>query len=94
MEPKGTRQGKVVVAQHRSIDDPDMGGTFTIKVYGSEKEKGEDGEWEHSRIVLKPDSDIADFKPLIFSSSDAGSLKIVAELISVIDTEALRSPEN
>uniref|UniRef100_UPI00333FB8B2 S24 family peptidase n=1 Tax=Castellaniella defragrans TaxID=75697 RepID=UPI00333FB8B2 len=33
----GTRQGKVVIAQHRSIDDPETGGKYTIKVYSSKK---------------------------------------------------------
>ena len=34
--PSGTRQGKVVVVQHRAIEDPDHGGSFTIKLYQSE----------------------------------------------------------
>ena len=35
--PTGTREGKVVVVQHRGIADPETGGRFTIKVYISEK---------------------------------------------------------
>jgi DUF2075 family protein len=86
LEPKGTREGKVVVAQHRSIEDPDLGGAFTVKVYRSEKVAAERGDWTHSRIELRPDSDHPEFKPLIFSSDAALDLKIVAELISVIET--------
>jgi len=33
----GTRQGRVEVAQHRSIADPGHGGQYTVKVYESEK---------------------------------------------------------
>ena len=54
--PTGTRNGKVVVAQHRSIHDSDLGGSYTIKVYQSEKRVAADGEWTHTRITLKPDS--------------------------------------
>src|SRR6185503_21040094 len=43
--PAGTRQGKVVVAQHRSIQDPELGGSFTVKVYFSEKRNTADS-WE------------------------------------------------
>jgi phage repressor protein C with HTH and peptisase S24 domain len=34
----GTRQGKVVLAQHREIEDAETGGHFTVKVYESRKE--------------------------------------------------------
>ena len=37
LAPGGTRQGKVVLVQHRDIDDIDTGGHYTIKVYESEK---------------------------------------------------------
>jgi hypothetical protein len=35
--PQGTRSGKIVVVQHREIDDPETGGSYTIKRYLSEK---------------------------------------------------------
>ena len=84
MNPVGTRQGKVVVAQHRSIHDPDLGGSYTVKVYQSEKQIAVDGEWTHSRITLKPDSTNASYANLEFDSSAADGLSIVAELISVL----------
>lgn len=45
--PAGSREGKVVVVQHRDIADPETGGRFTIKRYRSEKEAGPDGTWRH-----------------------------------------------
>ena len=87
MDPAGSRQGKVVVAQHRSIDDPELGGAYTVKVYSSDKKSvGVDG-WVHSRIELRPDSDDPDFKPMSFSSEDADDVKIVAELIAIMDID-------
>lgn len=41
--PEGTREGKVVVVQHRSIADPETGGRYTVKLYSSEKVADEDG---------------------------------------------------
>lgn len=82
--PTGTRQGKVVVAQHRSIHDPDLGGSYTIKVYQSEKTVAADGEWTHTRITLKPDSTDTSYADLDFGPDAAEGLSIVAELIAVL----------
>jgi len=82
--PVGTRQGKAVVAQHRSISDPETGGTYTIKKYRSEKVMHSDGSWRHKLIVLSPDSDHTGFNELRFGPSDAQSVKIIAELIAVL----------
>jgi phage repressor protein C with HTH and peptisase S24 domain len=84
--PQGTRSGKVVVAQHRLISDPESGGSFTVKVYSSKKEQTMDGEWRHSRLELSPDSTDSSFKPLVFGPELAGSVSIVAELIGVLDS--------
>jgi hypothetical protein len=62
--PAGTRQGKVVVVQHRSIADPETGGRYTIKLYTSEKVPAADGSWRHERITLHPDSDQPGFEPI------------------------------
>src|SRR5664280_1497706 len=35
--PRGTRNENVVVAEHRSIQDPELEGRYTIKVYSSSK---------------------------------------------------------
>jgi len=54
--PAGSREGKVVLAQHRDIHDPDTGGQYTVKLYSSEKTHDRDGSREHLRVFLKPDS--------------------------------------
>jgi len=83
MNPGGTRNGKVVVAQHRSIDDPDLGGQYTVKVYQSEKVPAEVGEWRHDRVRLLPDSTDPSFQPLEFTSEDA-EVQIIAEMVTVL----------
>ena len=82
--PTGTRQGKVVVAQHQSIYDPDLGGSYTIKVYQSEKVAAADGDWAHARITLKPDSTDLSYANLEFGPDAIDDLSVVAELIAVL----------
>jgi hypothetical protein len=82
--PMGTRAGKVVVAQHRSIHDPELGGSYTIKVYSSTKVENPDGSWRHTEIRLSPDSNQATFKPIVIRENEEGQFQIVAELLSVL----------
>ena len=85
--PTGTRQGKVVVVQHRSIADPELGGRYTVKVYASEKVADGEGGWRHERIRLMPDSNRAGFKAIEFSMQDGEEgLNVVAELLVVLTT--------
>jgi DUF2075 family protein len=84
--PVGTRQGKVVVVQHRDIADPETGGRYTIKVYSSEKVPTEDGGWTHARITLRPDSDMDGFEPITLTVEDGdGSACVIAELLTVLE---------
>jgi DUF2075 family protein len=82
--PVGSRQGKVVVAEHRQISDADTGARVTVKVYQSEKVSAEEGEWRHGRIVLKPDSTMSQYRPIVLEPEEAENLKVVAELIAVL----------
>lgn len=83
--PTGTRQGKVVVVQHRSIADPETGGRYTVKLYTSEKVPAEDGGWRHDRITLHPDSDRREFEPIEISVGEGeDSFLVVAEMLTVL----------
>ena len=80
--PGGTRQGKVVLAQHRDIADPETGGSFTVKVYSSEKSVASTSETLNVKIVLSPHSSDATFKPIVLKSGSAAT--VIAELIAVL----------
>jgi hypothetical protein len=83
--PAGTREGKVVVVQHRSIADPETGGQYTVKVYSSEKVPAEDGGWRHRRITLRPDSDRPGFEPIVIEVGDGDEgFVVVAEMLMVL----------
>jgi DUF2075 family protein len=81
--PVGTRQGKVIVAQHRGIHDPECAAGFTVKVYESEKRQVGDS-WTHTVIRLRPDSTDASFQPITVDGAGAATVRIVAELVAVI----------
>ena len=82
--PIGTRQGKVVLVQHREIQDTDTGGHFTIKVYESEKKREDDGSWQHTKIVLRPDSTSLEYKQIELSADQVEDLRVIAELVAVL----------
>jgi len=82
--PTGTREGKVVVAQHREIHDAESGGSYTIKLYSSSKVVSPDGSWHHTEIRLRPDSDRLEFKPIVILDNEDGEFRIVAEFLAVL----------
>lgn len=85
LNPEGTRQGKVVLAQHRAITDIDSGGqNYTVKVYNSTKEEFPDGSWRHTSIILKPNTNMSEYEPIVFSRENAEDVKIIAELVAVL----------
>ena len=53
------------------------------KLYHSEKIAVED-EWRHSRVVLKPDSNIEGYEELVFDRESLGELRVVGELVAVL----------
>lgn len=80
--PSGTRHGKIVLAQHRELCDPETGGAYSIKEYRSTKTADlESGTWRHERIALHPlNSDYEDI-PVVRGDD----VKIVGELVDVFD---------
>jgi SOS-response transcriptional repressor LexA len=79
----GSRNGKIVIVQSRDIQDPDMGGQYTVKIYRSEKTTTEDA-WSHRIIRLEPDSMDLGFKPLILKPETANDLQVVGEFVAII----------
>ncbi len=84
LNPAGTRQGKVVLVQHREIADTDTGGHYTVKIYESMKEILPDGTWRHSSIILRPDTTASGYEPIILSEEQSDDLKVIAELVAVL----------
>ncbi len=80
----GSRNGKVVLASHREIADTDTSGHYTVKIYESTKETQADGTWRHSTIILRPDSSLSGYEPIVLSEEQAEGLRVVGELVAVL----------
>jgi SOS-response transcriptional repressor LexA len=79
---EGTRQGRVVLVQHRDIDDPETGGSYTVKRYESEKENDATGNWRHTEIRLLPEN--SDFAPIILKDARDDEFHVIAEVVEVL----------
>lgn len=80
----GSRNGKVVLASHREIADTDTGGHYTVKIYESTKESLADGTWRHTAIILRPDSYLPGYEPIVLSEEQADDLRVIGELVAVL----------
>jgi len=78
----GTRQGRVVLVQHRDIRDLETGGSYTVKRYQSEKESDGSGSWRHTEIQLLPEN--PEFAPLVLKDVPEDQLRVVAEFVEII----------
>lgn len=79
----GSREGKIVLAEHHGEVDADYEGAYSIKVYHSKKTYDEFGDWQHESITLSPLN--RDYEPISIDAEDADSFRIVAEFIDTID---------
>lgn len=80
--PKGSRQGKIVLAEYRGAADPDTGGAYTVKRFESQKAYGQDDDWRHAAITLRPDNPA--YWPIEIAAAGAEHFHIVAEFVAVL----------
>lgn len=78
----GSRQGKIVLAQHHDIRDVDMRSNYTIKRYKSEKKFSKDDMWRHEKIILEPLN--KEYEPIVLSKDSESEFKIIAEFVTVL----------
>ena len=79
---EGSRQGRTVLVQHRDIQDPETGGSYTVKRYRSEKASDGMGGWRHTEIRLVPEN--PEFAPIVLTEAREDEVRVVAELIDVL----------
>jgi hypothetical protein len=77
------REGKIVLVQHREIQDPAYAGSYTIKAYHSEKVATDEG-WQHQKIVLQPRSDRPEFDPIYFDASTPQGISVLGEFVTTL----------
>jgi superfamily II DNA or RNA helicase/HKD family nuclease len=79
----GSRNGKILLIEHRDLQDPDFNSAFTIKTYSSEKIMTEEN-WEHTSIVLRPNSFDSSYQNIIITEENAAELVIVGEFVEIL----------
>jgi type I restriction enzyme R subunit len=72
---EGSRTGRVVLVESRGIEDPETGGSYTVKLYRRESD---------DLVRLVPDSDDERFTPIELRGDDAAGIRVVAELVEVL----------
>lgn len=80
--PAGSRQGKIVLAEHRNFYDPDYSGSYSIKTYTSKKSFDAEGNWKHEEIVLQPRN--PDYSPIVIEESNADEFRIIGEFVGIL----------
>ena len=80
--PTATRQGKIVLVQHRGLGDPETGGSFTVKRYKSAKIIKDGGNWSHDQIILEPLN--VDYEPINLTAETHEDVQVLAEFLAVI----------
>ena len=80
--PGGTRQGRKVLVWHEGATDPETGGQYTVKEYSSRKEQNEDGELEHTKIILSPLN--LSYEPIELTPEHEGQVRVLAEFVEVV----------
>lgn len=79
----GSRNGKIVLVKHESLNDPDYG-SYTIKLYKSEKTGDNiiDSEWYHQNIILEPLN--KEYNTILLNEYD--TYIVVGEFCGVVDS--------
>jgi DUF2075 family protein/phage repressor protein C with HTH and peptisase S24 domain/predicted GIY-YIG superfamily endonuclease len=72
----GSRNGKIVLVEHTSIQDPDFGSSYTVKEYWSKKNIGND-EWSHQSIILKPLSYNSEYNDIKLTEDELIDLNVI-----------------
>lgn len=84
----GSRNGRILLVEHRDITDPDLNGPATLKVWDSMKEISGDGSWRHEEIRLKPDTTASGYEPIVLRDVLEDEIRVAAELVEVLPETA------
>jgi DUF2075 family protein len=79
----GSREGKIVLAEHHGYADSEYEGSYSIKVYRSTKKYDEFGDWSHESVELRPLNHAYD--PIVLSADDIEEFCIVGEFVKVVN---------
>ncbi|MBI1952897.1 MAG: DEAD/DEAH box helicase family protein [Candidatus Omnitrophica bacterium] len=79
---EGSRQGRIVLVQHRDIQDPETDGSYTVKRYRRTGESNREGAERHGEIRLEPLN--PEFEPIILKNILEDEVQVIAELVEIL----------
>ena len=82
----GSRQGRIVLVQHRDVVDAETGGSYTLKVYESERVADGEGSWHHSKVRLLPIN--REYEPIELQDVEDNDVAVIAEFVEVLEAVA------
>jgi superfamily II DNA or RNA helicase/HKD family nuclease/predicted house-cleaning noncanonical NTP pyrophosphatase (MazG superfamily)/phage repressor protein C with HTH and peptisase S24 domain len=85
----GSRTGRVLLIQHRSIDDPETGGSYTVKRFDSSGVKGKEEGERRGVIILKPDNPA--YSEIRLTDVPEEELQVIAEFVEVLPSGGAKS---
>lgn len=77
---RGSRQGKVVLAERNELGDPEDSGRFTLKLYDARKRETAEGI-AYESVTLRPSSSDPRYHPIDIDIEDPDRPRIVAVLV-------------
>ncbi len=77
----GSRNGRILLVQHRDIADPENGGSYTVKKYARPLQDASEDQGRAGRILLKPLN--ADYQPIVIENG-VEDIRVIAELVQVL----------
>jgi SOS-response transcriptional repressor LexA len=77
----GSRGGRRVLVWHEGVTDSETGGSYTVKVYRSEKVETDEG-MQHARIILEPLN--PQYEPIVLTPEHEGQVRVLAEFVEVV----------
>ncbi len=79
----GSRNGKIVLVESSSLQDPDFGSRYTVKEYHSKKNTDNES-WHHTLITLKPLSYDAKYADIVIGEDELIDLKVIGVFEAVL----------
>jgi DUF2075 family protein/predicted GIY-YIG superfamily endonuclease len=82
----GSRNGRIVLVQHHSIQENDLGAGYTVKLYQSTKTVM-DGGWRHERVTLIPNSTNPKHEKIVLEDSQLQDFRVIGIFEKVLFQE-------
>lgn len=80
---RGTKQGRMVLAQRHELGDPEDSGRYTLKIYDAVKRESDEGT-VYQQVLLRPDSTEPQYRPISLDLSVEDGPMIIARVITVL----------